>query len=74
MQRSGAAHRKQTLTYMWMHIPSLGVDGGKGAEMRDSSELWGEGCDHSVAEYYCQNTHMQGKVHTTMCVYKLMKG
>lgn len=54
--------------------PFSGVDGGKGAELRGSSELWGEGCDHSVTEYYCQDTHMQGKAHTTMCVYELMKG
>lgn len=56
--------------------PSSGVDGGRGVELRDSSELWGEGCDHSVIEYYCQNTHThtQCKALTTMDVYKLMKG
>lgn len=43
--------------------PSSGVDGGRGGELRDFSELWGEGCDHSVVEYYCQNAHTRTRTH-----------
>lgn len=80
-ERDAKERRCPQETNVDMHVsvrPSSGVDGGWGAELRDSSQLWGEGCDHSVIEYYCQNTHpqthMQRKAHTTEHVYKLMKG
>lgn len=72
MQRSVAAHRKQALTYVEAHS-FFGGGGGRGVELRDSTELWGEGCDHSVIEYYCHNAHSHthtAKVHTTANVYK----
>lgn len=56
MQRRFAAHRKQALTYVEAHS-FFGGGGGRGVELRDSTELWGEGCDHSVIEYYCHNAH-----------------
>lgn len=52
----GAAHRKQALTYVEAHSSS-GGGRGRGVEPRDSPELLGEGCDHSVKEYYCHNAH-----------------
>lgn len=51
---------------MWKHTAPLGGGGGRGEEWsgeeRDSSELWGEGCDHSVIENYCHNAH--ARTHT----------
>lgn len=38
----------------------------EGEEWRVSSELWGEGCDHSVIGYYCHNAY----THThTLCTH-----
>lgn len=71
IQRSVATHRKRALTYVEAHS-SFGGGGGRGVALRDSSELWGEGCDHSVMEYYCHDacTHTQRSAHTTMNVYQ----
>lgn len=62
---------KQDLTYVEAHSSF----GGREGERRESSELWGEGCDHSVVEYYCHNgyTRAHSEVHTWANVYKYME-
>lgn len=73
MQRSVAAAHRETGFDICGSTQLLWGGGGRGVERRDSSELWGEGCDHSVMEYYCHNanthTHTE-EVHTTANVYK----
>ncbi|CAB1445250.1 unnamed protein product [Pleuronectes platessa] len=84
MQSSAAAHRETgfdicgSTQLLWGLVGVLGRagggeaggGGGGGGVERDSSELWGEGRDHSVMENYCHNscTHKQHTGNTQWCV------
>lgn len=53
----------QALTYVKVHSSFEG--GGRRVEQRDSLELLGEGCDHSVIEHYCRIPHTHARVQCT---------
>lgn len=53
------------LWHMWKCIVPLRVGGGRRVEQRDSLELLGEGCDHSVIEHYCRIPHARARVQCT---------
>lgn len=57
---------KQALTYVKVHSSfEDGGGGGRRVEQRDSLELLGEGCDHSVIEHYCRIPHTHARVQCT---------
>lgn len=69
LQRSVAAHR-ETGFDICGSAQLLWWGGGRRVKQRDSSELWGEGCDHSVTENYCHNgyIHTRTGTHNGKCV------